>query len=47
LSICAAPRRKNRTFFFFSYEGCKLRTSTNGLYSVPTDAMRNGDFPAW
>ena len=35
---------RNRTFFFFSYEGLKLRTSTNGLYSVPTDAMRNGDF---
>lgn len=35
---------KNRSFFFFAYEGYKLRRSTNNLYRVPTDAMRSGDF---
>jgi hypothetical protein len=35
---------KNRSFFFFAYEGYKLRRSTYNLYRVPTDAMRNGDF---
>ena len=35
---------KNRTFFFFSYEGMKLRSGSYGNYRVPTDAMRNGDF---
>lgn len=35
---------KNRTFFFFSYEGYKLRQATYNLYRVPTEAMRNGDF---
>jgi len=35
---------KNRTFFFFAYEGYKLRRSSYNLYRVPTDAMRSGDF---
>lgn len=35
---------RNRSFFFFAYEGYKLRRSTYNLYRVPTDAMRNGDF---
>lgn len=35
---------RNRTFFFFAYEGYKLRQSTYKLYRVPTEAMRNGDF---
>jgi hypothetical protein len=35
---------KNRSFFFFAYEGYKLRRSAYNLYKVPTDAMRNGDF---
>jgi hypothetical protein len=35
---------KNRTFWFFSYEGYKQRTGGFGNYKVPTDAMRSGDF---
>ncbi|MEK7404131.1 MAG: TonB-dependent receptor [Acidobacteriota bacterium] len=35
---------KNRTFWFFNYEGYKLRSGGFGNYRVPTEAMRNGDF---
>lgn len=35
---------RNRTFFFFSYEGKKQRAPSTAGYNVPTDAMRNGDF---
>lgn len=35
---------KNRTFWFFSYEGYKLRSGGFRNYRVPTAAMRNGDF---
>jgi hypothetical protein len=35
---------KNRTFFFFSYEGMRLRQNTTGSASVPTEAQRQGDF---
>ncbi len=35
---------KNRTFFFFAYEGYKQRSGTTGGYRVPTEAMRKGDF---
>src|SRR5271157_1167070 len=35
---------KNKSFWFFSYEGFKQRTGTFGNYRVPTDAMKNGDF---
>jgi hypothetical protein len=35
---------KNRTFWFFNYEGYKLRSGAFGNYRVPTAAMRNGDF---
>jgi hypothetical protein len=35
---------KNRTFWFFSYEGFKQRTGSFANYRVPTDAMKNGDF---
>jgi hypothetical protein len=35
---------KNRSFWFFSYEGYKQRTGSFGNYRVPTDAMKNGDF---
>jgi hypothetical protein len=41
------PVVKNRTFFFLSYQGLRLRTSSseNGII-VPTAAMRQGDFSA-
>src|SRR5437016_354670 len=37
---------KNRTFWFFSFEGLRdINASTQG-YQVPTQAMRNGDMSA-
>jgi hypothetical protein len=35
---------KNRLFFMSNYEGFKLRNQVQGLYSVPSAAMRTGDF---
>jgi len=42
------PIRKNKTFFFFNYEGDrKLLFAYGGLTSVPTTAMLKGNFNAW
>jgi hypothetical protein len=38
------PVIKNKTFFFVSYEGFRLRQGASTLTSVPTAAMRAGDF---
>jgi len=39
------PIRKERTFFFFSYEGDRYRDFTfNGQVTIPTPAMLTGDF---
>ncbi len=38
------PIAKNRTFFFLSYEGQRVRKSLTQTSSVATEAMRNGDF---
>ncbi len=35
---------KNRTFFFFAYEGYQLRSASTRSIAVPTPAMRQGDF---
>ena len=35
---------KNKTFWFFSYEGLRQRQGTIAGVAVPTEAMRNGDF---
>ena len=35
---------RQRTFFFGYYEGFRSRRSANSITTVPTDAMRNGDF---
>jgi hypothetical protein len=35
---------KNKSFFFFAYERYSLRQSASELVTVPTVAMRNGDF---
>jgi len=35
---------RNRTFFFFAYEGYQLRESSTRSVSVPTPEMRSGDF---
>ncbi len=39
------PIVRNKTFFFFSYEGTRLRRGVAGaLSTVPTQAVRSGDF---
>jgi len=38
------PVVKNRTFFFISYEGQRVRKSLTQTFSVPTEAMRSGNF---
>jgi hypothetical protein len=38
------PIFKNRTFFFADYEGMRYRTQTVLSETVPSQAMRNGDF---
>ncbi len=38
------PVQKDKTFFFFGYEGFKLRQGQSYVYTVPTDAQRSGDF---
>jgi len=38
------PVRRDRTFFFFSYEGQRIHRSLTQTFSVPTGAMRAGDF---
>lgn len=38
------PVARNRTFFFVSYEGQRVRKSLTQTFSVPTAAMRAGDF---
>jgi Carboxypeptidase regulatory-like domain/TonB dependent receptor len=35
---------KNRTFFFFDYQGTRIRTGQTFLASVPTDDQRAGNF---
>jgi Carboxypeptidase regulatory-like domain len=37
---------KNRTFFFFDYEGFRFRTGSSGPTSYIPEAFRNGDFSA-
>jgi len=40
----SGPIWKDKTFFFFGWEGFRLRQGISYVYSVPTDAMRSGDF---
>jgi hypothetical protein len=41
-------RGKDKSFFFFSYEGFRNRTGANGTtFTVPTPEMYNGDFTKW
>src|SRR5262245_31072586 len=35
---------RNRSFFFFNYEGYRYIASTSGFYTMPTEAFRRGDF---
>ncbi len=39
---------KDKTFFFFSYEGFRNRAGANGTaFTIPTPEMYNGDFSKW
>jgi len=38
------PVRRNKTFFFLSYEGQRVRKSLTQTFSVPSLAIRQGDF---
>ena len=40
------PIRRNKTFYFVSYEGTRQRRNVPNTISVPTTAVRNGDFSA-
>ncbi len=40
------PIRKNKLFFFLSWEGMKERSNYSKLATVPTDPQRAGDFSA-
>jgi carboxypeptidase family protein len=35
---------RDRSFFFFNYEGYRFITSTSGFYTLPTEAFRRGNF---
>ncbi len=37
---------RNRTFWFAGFEGTRFRQRSSRLFTVPTDAMRRGDFSA-
>src|SRR5262249_18814862 len=42
------PIRRDHTFFFFSYEGDRFRTvAAAGKMTLPTPAMKSGDFSSW
>jgi hypothetical protein len=42
------PIRKERTFFFFNYEGDRYRNfAYAGKMTLPTAAMKSGDFSSW
>jgi hypothetical protein len=38
------PVIRNRTFYFFSYQGTRIRRGKSFLSTVPSQAARNGDF---
>jgi len=42
-ATAGGPIRKNKTFFFVSYDGQRIRAPLPQLFSVPTAAERSGD----
>jgi hypothetical protein len=38
------PIKKDKTFFFFDFEGTRTKSMQSGQAGVPSAAMRNGDF---
>ena len=41
------PIKKDKLFYFVSFEGNTKKSSGNGLYTVPTQDQRNGNFSAY
>jgi len=41
------PIKKNKLFFFYSFDGTRQRQGAVGTYSVPTADMKNGNFSAF
>ncbi|HUX10711.1 MAG TPA: TonB-dependent receptor [Terriglobia bacterium] len=42
------PIKKDRTFFYFTYEGDRFRSfNLSGLTTLPTVGMKQGDFSGW
>jgi hypothetical protein len=35
---------RDRSFFFYNYEGYQFLTNASGFYTMPTEAFRSGDF---
>jgi hypothetical protein len=42
--VIGGPIRKDKTFFFFSYEGTRIRQGNSFLSTVPSGLARSGDF---
>jgi hypothetical protein len=41
------PIKKDKLFYFVSFDGTTQKTSANGLYTVPTQDQRDGNFSAY
>lgn len=41
------PIKKNKLFYFGSFDGTAQKTSANGLFTVPTADQRAGNFSAY